>query len=103
MGKGCQIIHENCDPKVAQDRSLPYNTFLIEYLVEGKSRFDIASGNSRVDIFDDYWDKYSSDFRNMTQTEGRVNPKLWQGKPKAQKPKAPPKAPPKSPPQGKKK
>ena len=81
MGKGCQIIHENYDPKAALDKSLPYNTFLIEYLVEGKSRFDIASGNGQVDIFDDYWDKYSSDFKNMTQTEGRANPKMWKKDP----------------------
>ena len=99
MGKGCRVIHQDCDPQLAEDRSLPYNTFLIEYSVDGKPKFDIASGLGQVDIFDEYWDKYSSDFKNMTQTEGRVNPNLWKGKPKAQKPKAPPK----SPPQGKKK
>ncbi len=77
MGKGCQIIHKECDPTLAQDRSLPYNTFLIEYTVEGITKFDIAGGNGQVDIFDDYWDKYSKDFVTMTQTEGRVNPKMW--------------------------
>ena len=78
MGKGCQIIHKECDPTLAQDKSLPYNAFLIEYLEGGITKFDIATGNGQVDIFDDYWDKYKKDFRNMTQTEGRVNPKLWQ-------------------------
>ena len=77
MGKGCRIIHQDCDPTLAQDKSLPYNTFLIEYIQGGLTKFDIASGPKQVDIFDDYWDKYSSDFKNMTQTEGRVNPKLW--------------------------
>tara|TARA_B100000035_G_scaffold65805_1_gene53553 strand:+ start:2133 stop:2396 length:264 start_codon:yes stop_codon:yes gene_type:complete len=77
MGKGCRIIHQDCDPTLAQDKSLPYNTFLIEYIQEGLTKFDIASGPKQVDIFDDYWDKYSSDFKNMTQTEGRVNPKMW--------------------------
>ena len=78
MGKGCLIIHENCDPKAALDKSLPYNSFLIEYIVGDKTRFDIASGNGQVDIFDEYWDKYNSDLKKMTQTEGRINPKLWQ-------------------------
>jgi len=77
MGKGCKIIHKECDPTLAQDRSLPYNTFLIEYTVEGITKFDIAGGNGQVDIFDDYWDKYNKDFVTMTQTEGRVNPKMW--------------------------
>lgn len=77
MGKGCKIIHQDCDPTLAEDKSLPYNTFLIEYTVEGLTKFDIASGNGQVDIFDDYWDKYSKDFVTMTQTEGRVNPKMW--------------------------
>jgi len=77
MGKGSKIIHEDCDPTLSQDRSLPYNTFMIEYTVEGLTKFDIASGPKQVDIFDDYWDKYGQDFVTMTQTEGRVNPKMW--------------------------
>ena len=85
MGKGCQVIHENCDPKAALDKSLPYNSFLIEYIVGDKTRFDIASGNGQVDIFDDYYDKYKKDLKKMTQTEGRINPKLWQDPKKPQK------------------
>ena len=77
MGKGCKIMFRDCDPEQAKDRSLPYNTYLIEYLQDGMTHFDIASAPKQVDIFDDYWDKYHSDFVNMTQTEGRVNPKLW--------------------------
>ena len=80
MGKGCKIIHRDCDPTLAEDKSLPYNTFLVEYLQDGMTKFDIASGPKKVDIFDDYWDKYRSDLKNMTQTEGRVNPKLWNPK-----------------------
>ena len=38
--------------------------------------------NKQADIFDHYWDHYRADFKNMTQTEGRISPKLWgiQGK-----------------------
>ena len=50
---------------------------MIEYKEGGISKFDIAAGPKQVDIFDDYWDKYRHDFVTMTQTEGRVNPKLW--------------------------
>lgn len=85
MGKGCKIIHEDCDPTLAQDRTLPNNAFLIEYLQDGMTRFDIAMAAKQVDIFDDYWDKYRHDFVTMTQTEGRINPKLWGNKPKEKK------------------
>ena len=78
MGKGCKIIHADCDPSLAEDRSLPYTAFLVEYSQDGMTKFDIASAAKQVDIFDDYWDKYRHDLINMTQTEGRVNPKLWQ-------------------------
>ena len=56
MGKGCKIIHRDCDPSMCQDRSLPYTAFMIEYKEGGISKYDIASGPKQVDIFDDYWD-----------------------------------------------
>lgn len=77
MGKGCKILFKDCDPEQASDRTLPYNTYMVEYLQDGMTHFDIASAPKQVDIFDDYWDKYRHDFVTMTQTEGRVNPKLW--------------------------
>ena len=72
-----KFIHKECDPSVAQDRSLPYTAYLVEYLQDGMTKFDIVSANKRVDIFDYYWDLYRQDFVNMTQTEGRTNPKMW--------------------------
>lgn len=77
MGKGCTILHKNCDPSLAQDKSLPTNAFLIEYSQAGISQFDIVTAAKQVDIFDDYWDKYKTDFKNMSQTEGRISPRLW--------------------------
>ena len=44
------------------------------------THFDIVTAPKQVDIFDDYWDKYRHDFQGMSQTEGRVNPKLWSPK-----------------------
>lgn len=77
MGKGIRIIESDCDPSIAQDKTLPSNSFLVEYLQDGNTHFDIVTCQKQVEIFDEYWDKYRGDFINMTQTEGRVNPKLW--------------------------
>ena len=77
MGKGIKMIAQDCDPTIGQDRSLPYTAFLVEYLQDGITKFDIVTAAKQVDIFDHYWDMYRSDFVNMTQSEGRANPKLW--------------------------
>tara|TARA_B100002019_G_scaffold228508_1_gene201825 strand:- start:1669 stop:1923 length:255 start_codon:yes stop_codon:yes gene_type:complete len=77
-----KILHQDCDPSLAEDRSLPNNAFLIEYLQDGLTKFDIAMAAKRVDIFDHYWDNYRHDFVNMTQAQGRISPKLWGNKPK---------------------
>ena len=71
------VIHEKCDPKVAENRELPYTAYLIEYKVEGKSTYDVAMGDSQVEIFDTYYDKYKKDFVGFKQTEGRQRPNLW--------------------------
>ena len=84
MGKGVKILHQDCDASLGQDRSLPYTAYLVEYMQDGITKFDIVTAAKRVDIFDYYWDLYRSNFRNMTQSEGRANPKLWQN-PKDQK------------------
>tara|TARA_B100002019_G_scaffold283148_1_gene289235 strand:- start:2417 stop:2683 length:267 start_codon:yes stop_codon:yes gene_type:complete len=78
MGKGIRVLHQGCDPSVADDKTLPYTAYLVEYLQDGVTKFDIVSAGKKVDIFDHYWDLYKNDFLNMTQAEGRINPKLWQ-------------------------
>lgn len=71
------LLHQNCDPSLANDRSLPYNAYLVEYEVDGELSFDIVLCNKKVEIFDYYWDRYREDFKSFKQSEGRVNPKLW--------------------------
>ena len=75
-----KVIHEKCDPKAAEDRDLPYTAYLIEYKVEGKPTYDVAMGDSQIEIFDTYYDKYKKDFVGFKQTEGRMRPNLWRGK-----------------------
>lgn len=72
-----KIIHPDCDASLSEDKTLPYTAYLIEYVEGDITKFDICVAGKKVDIFDYYWDKYKTRFVNMTQTEGRVNPKLW--------------------------
>tara|TARA_Y100001968_G_scaffold79367_1_gene70640 strand:+ start:1426 stop:1719 length:294 start_codon:yes stop_codon:yes gene_type:complete len=96
-----KVLTENCDPKLAEDPKLPYTAYLIQYADKEVVKYDLTVGDSKVEIFDHYYDKYKN-VMSMIQSNGRVNPKLWNA-PKAKKPRAP-KQPPKQPPkQGQKK
>ena len=71
-----KILHQNCDPSLADDKSLPYTAYIVEY-DDGGIYYDIVICNKKVDIFDHYWDRYREGLISFKQTEGRVNPKLW--------------------------
>ena len=73
-----RILQENCEPSLAEDKSLPYTSYLVSYKdKEGNKKYDLAVGNKQVDIFDHYWDKYRDGFVTMRQSGGTINPKLW--------------------------
>lgn len=72
-----KILHQDCNPELANDRSLPYSAYLVNYEEDGVNKFDIVICDKKVDIFDHYWDRYRQSFKNFKQTEGRINPKLW--------------------------
>ena len=74
-----KILFENCDPDKAEDRTLPNNSFLVEYKVDegAVSSYDIAAAAKQSEILDHYYDKYKKGFVTMNQTEGRINPKLY--------------------------
>jgi len=72
-----KIIYRDCDPSLADDRTLPHTAYLVEYLQDGMTHFDIVVASKRVEIFDYYWDNYREDLIRMTQSEGRSNPKVW--------------------------
>ena len=77
MNDNIKILHQDCDPTVEDDRGLPYNAYIVEYLQDGITKFDITICDKVVDLFDYYWDNYRSDFIEMRQSQGRINPKLY--------------------------
>lgn len=72
-----KILHQNCDPSVADDRTLPYNAYLVTYEIDGAIAYDLVIPDKQVEIFDYYWDRYREGLKGWKQSEGRVNPKLW--------------------------
>jgi hypothetical protein len=80
-----KILHQNCDPSVADDRSLPYNAYLVTYEIDGAITYDLVIPDKQMEIFDYYWDKYREGLKGWKQSEGRINPKLWGYQPKESK------------------
>ena len=68
-----KIIYEDCDTSKADDTSLPYTAYLIEYMLSGFRKYDIAVCTKTVDLFDYYYDKYKKDFVKFTQSNGKCN------------------------------
>lgn len=80
-----RVLHQNCDPEVANDRTLPYSAYLVTYEIDGALAYDLVIPDKQVEIFDYYWDRYREGLKGWKQSEGRVNPKLWGNKPKEEK------------------
>lgn len=76
----CLVLHQKCEKSAAKDKSLPLNSYIVTYISEEETFYDIVICNKQVDIFDMYWDKYREGLQNIRWTDGRVNPKLWQAK-----------------------
>ncbi|AFK66376.1 gp226 [Synechococcus phage S-CBM2] len=79
------VLKQNCDPSDGEDRGLPYTCYLVWYEVDGVMTYDLVIPDKKVEIFDYYWDRYREDFKGFKQSEGRVNPKLWQDPRKVEK------------------
>ena len=72
-----KILYENCQPKDALDKTLPYTSYLVEYIKDGKTKYDVSLGDKQAEVFDYYWDKYKQDLKKIDSTGGLVNPNRW--------------------------
>ena len=76
----CNIIHEKCEKKAADDKTLPRNAYLVTYVEKEKVAYDIVMADSKVDVFDEYWDKYKEGLQTIDWAQGNVRPSLWNNK-----------------------
>jgi|TARA_R100001594_G_scaffold91648_1_gene125908 hypothetical protein len=71
------VIHAKCEKAAADDPSLPRNAYLVTYVEKEKITYDVVMADSRVDIFDEYWDKYKEGLQGIDYAKGNVKPLLW--------------------------
>ncbi len=72
-----KILHENCDPKLAENPKLPYTAYLVTYVKDDKVCYDVTLCQKQVEMFDYYYDKYKTGLQGWVQSRGSINPKLW--------------------------
>jgi hypothetical protein len=81
MKYNCKVFRHDCSPSDAEDKSLPTNSYLVKYVIEGYIKYDIAISHKRVEIFDYYYDLLkddeNSEILSIEWTSGRINPRLW--------------------------
>ena len=78
---GCEILHERCEKQDAKNKQLPLDSYLVTYVIDGNTLYDIVKTSKRVSVFDMYYDKFGNCLKSIEWTDGRVSPKLWGYKP----------------------
>ena len=73
----CQILLENTTLEKADDKSFPSDAYLVWYNVEGNETLDVTRSAKKSNIFDMYYDKYSTDLKRIEYGHGTVNPSQW--------------------------
>ena len=67
-----KVINEKCEKSAADDKTLPKSAYLVTYVKEEKITYDIVMADSRVEIFDHYWDTYKEGLQSISWTKGNV-------------------------------
>lgn len=70
------IIHQNCEPELAKDKSLPRDSYIVTYMNDNQLCHDIVKSGNQVEIFDYYHDN-SFIVKKIKWTDGTINPKTY--------------------------
>lgn len=74
-----QLLAEAIDVNKFDDKELPSDTHLITYTKDGKKQVDAVRAYTKVDIFDDYYDKLGKNnpIHSIKSGYGFIKPKLY--------------------------
>ena len=79
MPSKIQVVAESIVPDTFDDTQLPTDLHIITYTKDGERQFDAVRAYTKVDIFDEYYDKLGKDnpIHSIESGYGRVKPKLF--------------------------
>lgn len=78
------ILHQNCEPEAAKDKSLPVDSYLVTYMNDNEVCHDVVRSGTQVEVFDYYHDN-SYTVKSIKWTNGSVSPKTYGYTPKDMK------------------
>ena len=74
------LLEANCDLKLAQNKKLPRNSYVVTYTANGVLHNDIVVGD-KTNIFDCYYDALGKgSIQSINYTDGQVTAKLFDKK-----------------------
>lgn len=80
-----KILHQDCEKSLSKNKSLPIDSYLVTYILEEETKYDIAQSVSQADIFDYYYDLYKN-IISIEWTDGKISLRSYgQTKPEKKK------------------
>lgn len=74
---GCEILKHNCTLEEAKDTNVPNDAYIVTYVRDGKTYYDLTRCGKKVNLFDMYYDAMGDVVRSIDWGCGRFNPKTW--------------------------
>ena len=85
MASKIQIVSEGIDIDAFDDTKLPSDIHIVTYTLDGELQHDAVRGYTKVDIFDEYYEKVKGkgEIHKIESGYGKIRPNLY-GKIKAE-------------------
>jgi hypothetical protein len=74
---GCEILKQNCTLQEAQDTQVPTDAYIVSYLRDGKTCYDLTRCGKRANLFDMYYDNLGPVILAIEWGSGKISPKVW--------------------------
>jgi len=74
-----QVVETGICPDTFDDSELPSDVHIITFTKDGERQFDAVRAYTKVDIFDEYYDKLGKEnpIHSITSGYGRIKPLLY--------------------------
>ena len=73
----CHILLSKTTLEKANDKRFPSDAYLVWYNIDGEEMLDLTRSAKKSNIFDMYYDKYSTNLKRIEWGYGTVNPSQW--------------------------
>lgn len=74
---GCEILVSDGTQEQVSTTDAPNDAFIVTYISEDTTHYDLTRSEKQVRIFDMYYDKFKSGLKSINFGMGRSNPKMW--------------------------